>query len=239
MSNVLAAWTLGSIVLFVLSARTASTSLARRTAASPVGRVFLEVARFAYYLGLPYLALLAGVFSARDASLQGSPSPELFLGWTPEAWMRALGQAAALAVVAISALALLNYQIRQAGGYAWHAIGVPFATLAQSIRESVYAEAHWSFYRVLPVIWLADTRWAALAGLALTGIEAILAGRAEQSDPRVRPLEAVLAGASATFYALTGGNLWIAVALQTVTRTAAGAMAHAGQKENPASELVV
>lgn len=228
------------MALYVVAGRLSATRIGARVRASTIGRIAIEGAHFVFYIGWPYLALLAGAFAPRDVGLQGAPAPELLLGWTPESWARAVGQAAALGGLALTAIAVWVWQIRRAGGFAPAALGVDYATGARAVRDGVYAEAHWSFYRALPMLALGATHWAALAGLALWVLELLLAGRhAESGTHRLRLSEAVLAGMSATFFALTGGNVWVAILLQIGVRLALNGLAFAGSRQNPPDEIIV
>jgi len=236
----LAAWTLGSAALYAIAARLAVTRIGARTRASSFGRMVLEGARFVFYVGLPYLALLSGAYAPSDIGLRGSPATDLILGWTPEDWTRALGQAVALGGMTLIATAVLTWQLRRAGGYTPTALGVVYTPIARSIRDGVYAEAHWSFYRALPILLLGDARWAALGGLALVVIEALLAGRRAADGADRLPLgEALLLTLSATYFALTGGNVWLAIALQVGTRVAMTRLAHASRRATMQDEIIV
>ena len=240
MLNALAAWTCGSIALFVIAARLSSTRIGSRVRASSVGRMATEGARFIFYVGLPYAALLTGAFVPRDVGLQGSPAPDLILEWTPEAWARAFGQAAALGGLTLAAIALLAWQVRRARGYGPLALGIDSAPIAFSIREAIYAEAHWSFYRALPMLLLADAHWTGLAGLALVTVEALLAGRRARTDTaRIRLFDALLAGLSATYFTLTGGNVWVAIALQIGVRVVTTGLVYASHGAESPSEPIV
>lgn len=232
----LAAWTFGSIALFVIAARLSATAAGRRARVTLAGHIAAEGARLAFYVGTPYAALLAGAFAPRDVGLQGSPSLDLILGWTPEAWTRTTGQAAALGGLTLVAIVALARQVRRAGGFAPLALGVDHVPIARSIREAAYAEAHWAFYRALPIALLADAHWAALAGLALAAAEALIAG---QRTERIRPFEALVAGMSATLFALSGGNAWVAVALQIGVRAVAARLAYTGHAAEPPNEIIV
>ncbi|HLF26759.1 MAG TPA: hypothetical protein VJG32_10505 [Anaerolineae bacterium] len=220
-------WTLGSIALFVIGARLIPSRLSATLRAAPVGQIALEAARFVFYVGLPYAALLTGAFAPRDIGLQGSPAPDLILGWTAEDWARALGHAAALGGLTLAVLAVLAWQIRRGGGSLLAALDIDRISVARAIGNGVYAEAHWSFYRALPMLALAlgEARWAALAGLALVAGEALLAGRyTETGAQRLSLFEGLLAGLSATYFVLTGGNLWLAILLQIVVRVGVSRM---------------
>jgi hypothetical protein len=237
MPSELAGWTMVSIALFAIGARLDSSRIGMRLRASSIGRTAVEVARFVYTLGLPYAALWTGAFSPRDAGLQGSPSPELILGWSPESWVRALGHAVVLAALTLITLAVLVAQVRRAGGQPRRALGIRARSIAHSIRDAVYAEIHWSFYRVLPMVVAQAAHWAALGGLALVTLEAALAGMSSMG--RIRLFEAVLAGLSATYFALTGGNLWIAIGVQIAVRAVMAALIRDEREATLPREFIV
>jgi hypothetical protein len=218
------------MALFAIAARLAGSRPGVAIRASSIGRIALEGARFVFYVGLPYAALLTGAFAPSDVGLQGSPAPGLILGWTPEDWARAIGQATALAGLSLAVVAVLAWQARRAGGHIAPALGIEPASIAHAIREAVYAEVHWSFYRALPTLApLGEARWAALAGLGLITVEALLAGRYTATGRhRIRLFDALLAAMSATFFALTDGNVWAAIALQVGARLGLMLLANAG-----------
>jgi hypothetical protein len=207
--------------------------------ASTAGVLAGEVARFVVCLGLPYAALLTGAFAPRDVGLQGSLLPELTLGWTPDQWTRAVGQACVLAALTTGAIAILSWQVRRADGQTPGAADIGHAPVARSIRDGVYAETHWSFYRVLPVLVVSNSDWAALAGLALVAVEAALAGWLTDPFGHNRWFESILAVLSATFFAMAGGNLWVAVALQIGVRVAATRIVRVQRGSDPSNEIVV
>lgn len=198
------------------------TQAGARVRTSSAARVAIEGVRFAYYVGLPYIVLLGGAFTTRDIGLQGSPAPDLILGWAIDDWARAIGHAATLSGICIFALITLIWQIRRASGRAELALGIRYSSLASSIRDAVYTETHWSFYRVLPIVLLNDIRWAALGGLGIVMVEALLGGRAaprSELEPIHKPLfNGLLATLSATYFAMTGGNVWVAILLQITIR---------------------
>lgn len=209
-------------MLYVIVTRLAGTNVGQRLSASSIGRIAIEVARFVFFVGLPYAALLVGAFTARDVGLQGMPAPELIFGWPADEWTRALGQAALLSAITFVALVILSWQIRRAAARPAQALGIEDSSWLAILRDAIYAEAHWSFYRALPMVLIGDAHWAALGGLGLLTIEVAL-GR----PPSLAPVfEALLAGLSATFFAVTGGNFWIAIGLQCVIRLIVHAMAY-------------
>lgn len=228
------------MALFVIAARLSASRFGARLRATSAGGIALEGARFLFYVGLPYAALLAGAFVPRDVGLQGSPAPDALLGWPAEAWARATGHAAALGGATLLAVAILAWQVRRAGGYTPLALGIEHHPPARAIRDAIYAEAHWSFYRALPIVALTDARWAALAGLALVTIEALLAGRrAESGAARIRLSEGLLAGLSTTYFAMTGGHVWLAIALQAGVRGAMTQLVFTGRDAARPDDVIV
>ena len=227
------------MALYAIAARIAASRSGAVMRASSARRMAIEVARFVFYVGLPYAALWTGTFAPRDVGLQGSPAPDLMLGWMPEDWVRAIGQAVGLGTLTLITVAALAWQVRRAGGYAASALGVDSAPAAQAIREGVLVEAHWSFYRALPMVLLGDARWAALAGLGFATGEAVLGGRTHTGAHYVSLFEALLAGLSATYFALTGGNVWLAIVLQIGMRAAVTQLANAGRHAESPNEIIV
>lgn len=222
----------------MIVSRLVSPRIGAALRATWAARLAAEVARFAFYVGLPYAALLTGAFTPRDVGLQGSPQADLILGWTPEAWARTAGQAVVLIGLALVAIGLLAWQVRRAGGYPPLALGIERASIARSIRDGVYAEAHWSFYRAIPMALLGDAHWTAVAGLVLVSVEAALAGRV--NGPAGSPLlEALMAALSAAFFAATGGNVWVAIVVQISVRAAATAIAYRGRDAASSTEMIV
>ena len=228
-----------------MAARLVAPRIGPAVRVTPAGSWLLEAAHFAYFVGAPYLALLTGAFAPSDVGLQGSPALDLLMGWTAEQWGRGLGQAMALGLLTLIFVLVLAWQIRRAGGQALAATGAGDAPtaggrVAHAIRDGIYAEAHWSFYRALPMVLWGDAGRAALIGIALTTVEALLAGRrAASSVNRINPSGALLGMSSAAFFALTGGNFWMAAVLQTATRISLARAAHAGQTVEPLDEIIV
>lgn len=225
-------------MLLAIAGRLAAASPGARLRASGAGRLALEVARFIVCVAVPYTALMTGAFAPSDVGLQGSPSPELALGWTPDQWVRAAGHAGVLAALTVTAMVILTRQIRRAGGYAPAALDIDDAPIARLIRDGAYAEVHWSFYRALPMIVLTEARWAALAGLGLATIEALLAGWLRSGTEHTRLFEAAMLSLSAAYFALTGGQVWIAIVLQIGVRIAATKLAHAGYRAERSTDLI-
>ena len=185
-----------------------------------------QIARFLYYVGLPFSALLWGN-DAVIGRLLGLPRGQnsavsltsQWLDWAHDlAWTAALG-AGAWALLALGwwayrrSLAGVESEDNRVCGT--HASGWIL------FREAAYHEIHWAFYRNAPIIELArhpgDTYWGVWIGLALVLAEAALnpAWRRGLADPQRAPaqlLRGALAIISGTLFLLTE-NLVLALVL--------------------------
>jgi len=186
------------------------------------GPLLLEAIRLAYFLLLPYLIIVRrGVLELQTLGLLGPADPgESILGWGGE-WIVAAGRMATVGLAGALALwwTWSNFKSRISDP-AFRA-GDPGPIL----RETVYLEIHWAFYRAAPLVWLASPAassnqwlsWAVLAGFAIVGLEAALDPRAWAAlrDPAQasRPLvNGLLCWLSALGFALTR-NLWLIAAV--------------------------
>jgi len=119
----------------------------------PYGAWFLQPLRLLYYLGLPYLALLRGIVNLRS------------MGLVDLDWLRDLGRGAVLGGGALLFLALVwSYYARSTRQL--HPGADPLSSRlailnqpwgwALLLLDVVYLEAHWAFYRSLPIQLLDD-----------------------------------------------------------------------------------
>ena len=115
----------------------------------------MEAVRFLYYVGIPYAALLRGVVLPR------------LMGLTHLDWVKGIGLGAALGGGAFSLLALiwwwyaralaaLPLSARQRGG---ESLGDDPPTGRILLREVIYLETHWAFYRSAAILFL-DNQYA-------------------------------------------------------------------------------
>lgn len=120
-------------------------------------RALGELARWAYYLALPWATLMLGYSSARALGVWN-------LDW--------LGPLLDLSLLAIGAVVVCLWIWRPyARAEHPHAIDESGWNWARHIVEVLYQEAHWAFYRSGPILWLGDFYWGSFFGAALVFIE--------------------------------------------------------------------
>lgn len=227
----LALWVAVSVLLHTLGALLAWRF--RRPLAGRLGRtlqrlrhhwsgpLLLQVIRFAYFLGLPYALLIRrGVLELQPLGLLGPADlDQSVLGWGGE-WLIATGRMVVVglagALVVLWGWANLRWVMAEGGRTTederW---AMDSGTPSALMREAIYLQVHWAFYRTAPLLWLGagNEGWAAFAGAGIVALEAALDPRfwAALGDPgRAAQLlfTGVLCWLSALGFALTH-NLWL------------------------------
>lgn len=184
-----------------------------RLEAAGVLSPLVHLARFLYYVGLPFGALLWGHEAILERAfglwpLGATATPEELLpAWTR--WAQGVGWVVLLGGTCWGLLALSGWMNREQG---W---GTPPGFWA-SLREAVFHEVHWMFYRNGPVAALGPY-WGTWAGLGIALLEAALNPwwRRALREPGRRPptlLRVAMAPMSAFLY-LQAANLWLAILL--------------------------
>lgn len=183
-----------------------------RLAAQPV---LVGAGRFAYNIGLPYVALLAGALEARQAGLTG-------VDW---------GQTNLVAVAAVALFAYLWLDSRWRRSFNLPAVAPPADGTAVLLWNAAFQQAHWGFYRAGAIVLL-DPYRGVFAGLGLVLLEWFLNPRwraAWSDDARSARLafDLALALTSAVLFAITS-NFWLgasvhALCVVLLARRAAGA----------------
>lgn len=201
-----------------------------RLSGSLAGRALLFFIRFAYYIGIPYLALLGHSLSLVVMGLLGTETADLpwwTLGWRLADWVGTLGWAAGLGAFTAGLLLAGWWSVGRALGGGVPAGGLhPAESLLLTARETLYSEIHWAFYRAAPLVLIADAYWAALAGMGIILIEWIIdpfwhAGLAGGSRREALLMQAVWLGLSTCLFVLTH-NVWPILILHTALAWATG-----------------
>jgi hypothetical protein len=128
----------------------------------------LEAGRFLYYIGLPYAALLRGVALPR------------FMGLTDLDWLRGVGLGTVLGGGTFLFLALIWWW------YARAVVALPLSARERPgtslgfagstsgwilLREAIYLETHWAFYRSATILLLNDYYVGTFLGFLLVTLE--------------------------------------------------------------------
>ena len=230
-------WTAGSILLSVVGGLLAWLAgqqpqsrlgqLGASLSGNPIGRATLFLVRFAFYIGLPYVALMNHALSPVVIGLLGTQTPDLpwwLLGWNTSEWVKALiggsDPAGGVTVGALlpggiaAAVLLLGWRnAYRAMGAAFPAGGLlPAPSIFVVVRESLFAEIHWAFYRAAPLAFIADPYWATLAGAVLVILEWVLdpawhAGLADGTRREALLMQLTWLALSASIFVLAR-NVW-------------------------------
>jgi hypothetical protein len=133
------------------------------TETSPTGIVTREVALFLFMVGIPFITLISGAASL-DLLALGTDlaDPNALAGFTVANWVRGIG---ITAVVVITILLILWVGGRSSPHGAVWRVG-PLA-----LRDALYREVHWTFYRAAPALLLNDLYWGCVIGALLVMLE--------------------------------------------------------------------
>jgi len=173
----------------------------------------LEGLRLVYYVGLPYVALLSG--AVVEHHLWPRRGPAEVVGVARSAgWLAGIGWAMAIGVGAWLCLAVAWWSHRRALAAVGEQANVPRVSGWTLLREAVYREVHWAFYRNAPIAVL-GAYWGTWAGLGVVALEALLdpGWRGGLADPRrvlAQLMHVALAVVSGVLF-LETGNLLFAV----------------------------
>ena len=148
----------------------------------PHSRWLMEAVRFLYYIGIPYAALLRGVVLPR------------LMGLTHLDWVKGIGLGTALGGGTFLLLALIGW---------WYARAIAALPLSARqrwgeslgndstngwilLREVIYLQTHWAFYRSAAILFLDNQYAGVFLGFLLVTLEWSInpAWRANLSLPR-------------------------------------------------------
>jgi len=173
-------------------------------------------ARFIYFICLPYAALLGGLIPATRAGL------------VPQDWLRDLTLFLPLSLGATLLLLFLRAWIlrqeRVDCGNPNSCSQLPSWTI--QLRESIYMEIHWAFYRSAPLLVVKNRAQGIVLGLGIVAVESWLnpAWRVRWQDPGMA-ISALRAAALAVLMAVVfgiTGNLWVTIGVHVLVEIASG-----------------
>ncbi|MFQ5859488.1 MAG: hypothetical protein ACE5LU_28145, partial [Anaerolineae bacterium] len=180
----------------------------RRVAWTSTASIVDGLLHFAFYIGVPYVALLRGVITPQSLGLVVASQSE------------SLNQGALVAVGAVALMGLIGWHYRrevislgedahppldatrQLLGRPWGWVLVLVSVICQ--------QSHWAFYRALPFLILDDRYMGGFLGLALVMLEAY-------ANPRVR--DDLKDRAGAEFLLLSAGFAVVTTILFILTGT--------------------
>jgi hypothetical protein len=221
---VLASFTIGVVALMALEHASQGRGALWDTA---IGGITAEVALFAYYIGLPFAALIAGALSLDLMGLGASwTDGQHIAGFTVDEWLRGIVIAAGVAGFVLMALRL---SLPNAAGTSLHHEGA-----FVSMRSALYEQAHWAFYRAPFMLLLNDAFLGAISGAALIGLEWLAHAFIQRGDTRSHArwwvmLCCLLAGAA--LFLLTQ-NLWLMIAADLIIRIGSERLMMANETKN-------
>ena len=179
----------------------------------------IHSARLLYAIAIPAAALLwRGVLSSRLLGLKrlllsNSPTPlEIQAHWND--WASDFGWLALLLAGVLMIYQLARWQTR--AGTPIQRRRLQGGALLSALREALYHQAHWAFYRE-PWVLLWGAGLGTWAGLGLVGIQAALNPwrwrDLRQAQTRARLLARLAIALSSALLYLQTQNLWLAIAL--------------------------
>lgn len=143
--------------------RMQSGSFIHRMSESTYAPVVRDIALFVFMVGIPFVALLTGIARVDLMALGVDlANPDQVAGFTFVNWMRAFGIGAFVAACALFVLWL--------GARSAPAVFAPASVLIE-IRDAIYDEVHWTFYRVAPALLLNDVYAGVIIGAVLILVE--------------------------------------------------------------------
>jgi hypothetical protein len=212
-SSPLPLWVLASVLAYAAGTSLVWRVSSRGAARRPYDQWLVEVARFLFYLGIPYLALggwprrpYQGLLAPEDMGLVGPGS-----AWPANRWLEAVGTGFGLALLALIVLLVAWNQAHQIG----LGRGLGFSPRAWWLLlvEGLYLEAHWAFYRSALAVTLGDLYAGVFWGLGVVFVEWACnplwrEGWRQPAESAALWLRAALALLSALLFLLTR-NLWV------------------------------
>lgn len=178
-----------------------------------IGSISAEIALFAFNIGLPFAAVIAGALSTDLLGFGASWSDgQHIAGFTADEWLRGALIAAAVALFVLMALRLSTRN-------AEHTTLLHEGAF-QNARNAFYEQVHWAFYRAPFILLLNDAVLGVAAGIGFIALEWLAHSLIQRSATRSRArwwvmVCCLLAGAA--LFLLTR-NLWLMLAADLVIR---------------------
>ena len=127
---------------------------------SPMAR---EAGAVCVMIGMPFLALITGAAGLNLLALGADlADPAAIAGFVFANWVRGVG----VTITAVAAVLLVLWLGARAAEH-----GRPWRLGWMAMRDAIYSEVHWAFYRAAPVLWLADPYWGTVLGTSLVLVE--------------------------------------------------------------------
>lgn len=210
-------WVFGSVLIFAAVTNLRWLTRSNDVWRSPYGRGVVEVGRFFFFLGIPYLALggwprepYQGLLSPQDLGIVG-----LDAQWPPTRWLAAVGTGLGLGLLALLILVLAwRNADRVSEGPNLRFLPRPWWSI---LLEVVCLEVHWAFYRSAMAALQQDLYAGVFSGLVLVYLEWGLdpdwrRGWRRRSRAAIQWLQVALALISALAFLLTH-NLWVGLVI--------------------------
>lgn len=227
-------WVLGSVLAYALASNTLWLVRSRGSGRQRQGQWIVEVGRFLFYLGIPYLALggwprppFQGLLLPEDMGWVGF-NPR----WPAARWLESVGTGLALGLGLL--LILLVAWISANRGSGSYRLQFPRRPWWALVVDVLYMEVHWAFYRGALAVALGDVYAGVFLGLGLVYLEWGLnpfwrRGWRSKSLAAVRWLRAAMALGIALIFLLTR-NLWVCLAVHASIELA---FWHLGRRRSP------
>jgi hypothetical protein len=215
-------WTLMVLIFstLILNAiyRLENGRLLKLAESSAFGALAREAGVFVLMVGIPFVALITGAAGldlmamGADVSVAGA---DRIAGFTFLDWVRGIGISIAVVVSILLVLWLGNRNAPH---------GQPWGVGWLGLREAIYNEVHWTFYRATPTLWLNDPYWGVIVGAALVLLE-------WASHPDAREWLQSIEGRqfvtlrlacllSSSFLYLAAHNLWLMIVVNLIIQWA-------------------
>ena len=240
-SSPLPFWVGGSVLAYALLAHALWLTRSQPFRRSPYSRWSVQVGRFLFYLGIPYLALggwprrpYQGLLSLEDMGLVG-----LSERWPVTRWLQAVGTGLELGLIVFLILLLgWSNANRSAGDARLHFSPRPWWAI---VVDVLYLEVHWAFYRGALAATLDDVYGGVFVGLGLVYLEWSLnpawrRGWRLESQAASQWLHGALALVVAMVYLLTR-NLWVCLEVHWLLELALWRLGRE-QVQSPSAQIV-